>query len=273
MAAGRAAGDGKEARVAAEALDVRLRPRHRAQHVDDLIGPRRSWAQPVRDRHAHPAVFGEDAHERRGLAPLVAGCPRPAVHLHQHGRAGVGRQVGSAPHIEPVALARVAIGDVAAVADHVAAVGEWHGAVPPSPLWPAPATARCGLGRRCPARRRVPLRGRGPPACRDASGEGRRRSTPRSLRPAPCPTWSSGVRTGPRGRAPQPASRPVRGAARCRAARRRRTGAVRPRCERTAGARWPLRPHRRRWRGDTWNVAPVESGARLVSSSRRGTHS
>ena len=73
VAAGRAAGDDDEARVAAVLGDVRLGPRQRPLDVDDVVGPGRPRRQPVVGGDAHPAPLGEVGHQRLGLAFLA--CP------------------------------------------------------------------------------------------------------------------------------------------------------------------------------------------------------
>ena len=52
--------------------------------------------QPVVGGDADPAPLGEVGHQRLALAFLHAHHPGPAVDLEEHGRLGVGRQVGSA---------------------------------------------------------------------------------------------------------------------------------------------------------------------------------
>ena len=110
------AGDGQELGVPAVVGDVGPSPGDGALDVDDVLGPRRSRAQAVVDRDAHPATIGQVAHERMGLPLLLADHPRAAVDLEQHRGAGVVGQVGPLPDVEAVPRAGIAV-------DHVPPVG------------------------------------------------------------------------------------------------------------------------------------------------------
>ena len=102
MPARRTAGDRDEVGVAAVFGDVLLDPGQRTLDVDDVVRPGVPRADPVADRHAHPAAFGHVAHQRIGLRPSHADRPRPAGHLQQHRRLAVTRQVASAPDVGEV---------------------------------------------------------------------------------------------------------------------------------------------------------------------------
>ena len=86
VAAGGAAGDADQVRVAAVLGDVLAHPGERALAVDQVLGPRRLRAQAVVDRDAHPTLGGEVQHEREALLALVADDPGAAVDLEQHRR-------------------------------------------------------------------------------------------------------------------------------------------------------------------------------------------
>ena len=73
--AGAAPRDDHERRVAAVLGDVLAHPLHRELHVDEVVGERRAWAEPVVRGHAHPAVGREVVHERPGLLLLAADEP------------------------------------------------------------------------------------------------------------------------------------------------------------------------------------------------------
>ena len=62
-------------------------------------------ADPVGDRHAYPAAFGQVAHQRVRLWTAHADRPCAAGHLQQHRRLAVARQIGAAPDVGQVGAA------------------------------------------------------------------------------------------------------------------------------------------------------------------------
>ena len=93
--------------------DVLLHPGDRPLHVDDVVGPCRSWAQPVVDADAHPALLGEMGHHRTALLLLLTGHPRATVDVDEDGCVRVERKVFPAEDVESVAAAELAVGQVA----------------------------------------------------------------------------------------------------------------------------------------------------------------
>ncbi len=121
---GRAAGDRHPVRVAAVFGDVFLGPRQGPLDVDDLVGPGRARAEPVVDRHAHPAQLGQMAHQRISLLPFASHHPRATRNLQQHRRFPTAVEVGPSPDVEMVPRAVFAVGDVGVV--RVVAVDARH---------------------------------------------------------------------------------------------------------------------------------------------------
>ena len=71
------------------------------------------WREAVGDRGAHPPASSHLGEQDLALHLLVADDPGATVHVEQHRRSGIRRQVGAPPDVETVPLAELGVGDVA----------------------------------------------------------------------------------------------------------------------------------------------------------------